>query len=196
MIWSRNSKSPYLKPDRLPDLLAAIQAMAISPRYRLGPIDWADLISGDSAKGSYWRTVLDEHPEFFRASSKHPGQYALIWRRAGGSRYHRREGRILEYAEIADLAEEDRKFLSRPPVPEAQIKTLFDTAISLHKNAVDEYRDRRWLIMLLASLASPLASALGAVLGVRTSKLDSPRSNCNPPVTSHDRPVPRPVGAS
>jgi hypothetical protein len=107
-LTARKSQSSYLKPGRLPDLLAAIQAMAISPRYRQLPEGWADLISGDETKASHWQSVFDEHPEFFRASSKHPGQYALIWRTAGGSRYHRREGRILEYSEIIELSEEER----------------------------------------------------------------------------------------
>jgi hypothetical protein len=164
--WSRNWRSSYLKPGRLADLLAAIQAMAIYDRYRRSSEDWAVLISGDKDKGAHWKTVFDEHPEFFRPSTAHPGHYALVWRRAGDDRYHRGSGRILERAEISQLAAEDRRrYMSRPPVPEGQVKTLLDTAINLHQRAVDEHRDRRWWVTPLTAIVSAIGSFIGAVIG-------------------------------
>jgi hypothetical protein len=74
-MWKRQSRKndPYLMPGRLPEVLAAMQTMAILDRYRLPPDKWADLISGDASKGSYWEGVFNDHPEFFRVSSIHPG---------------------------------------------------------------------------------------------------------------------------
>jgi hypothetical protein len=163
----RNAVSPYLKTGRLADLLAAIQTMAIHDRYRRSVPDWADLICGDKDAASHWTTIFDDHPEFFRPSSGNPGEYALIWRRAGNNRYHRKLGRILERAEIDELIPEQReRYISRPPVPEAQVKTLLDTAISLHQKAVDAYRDRRWWVTPLTTVLSTAGSFLGAILGV------------------------------
>ncbi len=71
-------KDPHLRPNRLPDLLAAIQTMAIFERYRRPTAKWTDLISGDEARGEYWKEIFDQHPEFFRPSTAHPGEYALV----------------------------------------------------------------------------------------------------------------------
>jgi hypothetical protein len=117
--------------------MAAIQMMAIHERYRQSSADWAKLISGDSAKSSYWESIFADHPEFFRQSAAHQDNYALVWRRAGNSRYHRGIGRILQSSEVDNLSQEERsRYLSRPPVPEGQIKTLLDTAINLHQKAL------------------------------------------------------------
>jgi hypothetical protein len=161
-------RSPYLTDGRLPDLLAAIQTMAIYERYRCPCARWADLISGDESKGSHWQTVFSEHPEFFRPSANFPGDYALVWRRAGASRYHRKLGRVIERDEFTRMTEQDRqRYLSRPPVPEGQLKTLIDTAINLHQRAVDDYRDRRWWITPLVAVLAVIGSFVGAIVGAR-----------------------------
>jgi hypothetical protein len=167
--WERDAaQEPYLKANRLPDLLAAIQTMALFERYRRPASKWADLISGDEDKAPYWKAIFDEHREFFRPSIAHPGEYALVWRRAGNSRYHRGIGRVLEQTEIDALSVEERsRYMSRPPVPESQIKTLLDTAINLHQKAIDAHRDRRWWITPLTAILSTIGSFTGAIIGAR-----------------------------
>jgi hypothetical protein len=160
-----HSRSPYLKQGRLADLMAAIQMMAIHERYRRSSADWAELISGDSAKSSYWESIFADHPEFFRQSAAHQGDYALVWRRAGNSRYHRGIGKILQSTEVDNLSQEERRYLSRPPVPEGQIKTLLDTAINLHQRAVEEYRDRRWWVGPVTTIVNAAGSFVGALIG-------------------------------
>jgi hypothetical protein len=162
----RHSASPYMKPDRLADLMAAIQTMAFHGRYRRSSADWAALISGDTGKESHWKAVFDEHPEFFRPSAANPGEYALVWRRARSNQYHRKMGRILELAEIDGLSPEQRnRYLSRPPVPEAEVKTLLDTAINLHQKEVEARRERRWWITPVIAIVAALGSFLGAIAG-------------------------------
>jgi hypothetical protein len=163
LIQRKTSNSPYLHPGRLPDLLAAIQSMALHERYRRSAADWADLRSGDKNKASHWKAVFEQHPEFFRPSINYPGDFALVWRRAGNNRYHRRLGRVLDREEYDALTEEDRKrFISRAPVPEGQIKTLLDTAIGLHKNAMEAHRDWRWWTTPASAIVS---SFIGAIIG-------------------------------
>jgi len=169
-LLARYSELPYMKPGRLADLLAAIQTMAIHERYRRSSADWAHLISGDANRATYWKTVFDEHPEFFRPSPQHPDEYALVWRRAS-SRYRREIGRVLEQEEIDKPDAQNRsQHLSRPPVPEAQIRTLLDTAINLHQKAVEERRDRRLWIASLTAIVSTIGSFVGALVGVLHAK--------------------------
>src|SRR5579859_1298894 len=89
-VWEGwTMKSPYLKDNRLGDVLAAVQVMALHPQYRLSCAKWADGICGDESKAEYWKVIFDEHPEFFRKSSSVADNYALIWRRALPRRYNR-----------------------------------------------------------------------------------------------------------
>jgi hypothetical protein len=164
-IWLRGqrSNSPYLKPERLQDVLAAIQTMAIYSKYRRSAEEWARLISGHKTNAAHWKELFDDHREFFRPSEAYPGHYALVWRRAADDRFHTGLKKELSPAEIDLLPEkEQRRYLTRPPVPEAHIKTLVDAAITLHQTAVDQYRDRRWWIAPVIGL---IATTVGAFIG-------------------------------
>ena len=82
------SMAAYLQNEqRLADVIAAIQAMASNEYYERRSEKWAGIISGDEQKGDYWRTVFEEHQEFFRFSQRGAGEnrkryYSLIARRA------------------------------------------------------------------------------------------------------------------
>ena len=73
-------KSPYLKDHRLPDVIAAITAMAIYPYYKQTAAEWADRIGGSKDSSDRWRVVFEEHPEFFRRGAN-SNDYSLVWRR-------------------------------------------------------------------------------------------------------------------
>ena len=61
------SESPYLKDsNRLGDVIAAIQAMAVYKFYKLSFEEWADRISADKSQADKWKNLFIEHPEFFR----------------------------------------------------------------------------------------------------------------------------------
>ena len=68
----KHQKSRYLQPNRLSDILAAIQTMSLYHRYRRSSEEWADLISGETDKATYWKCIFDEHPEFESAGAKIP----------------------------------------------------------------------------------------------------------------------------
>ncbi len=150
----------YLKPDRLSDVLAAIQFMAMNERSSLDCKRWAKSISGDEAKDAYWRAIFEEHTELFRKSPDDADHFALIWRRALPRRYYRPERKMLTDAEYHALPEAERPWVSRPPVPEDQIKTLVDIAITLHARQQEQHRDWRWWI---PSVATFVAAVLGGV---------------------------------
>src|ERR1051325_10327333 len=134
----------YLKPNRLADVIAAIQSMAINERSSLSCKHWAENISGDQNRDAYWREVFDDHPELFRKSPDDPDHYALIWRRALPRLLYRPERRMLSLAEFEQLPATEKRWVSRPPVPETQVKTLVDIAITLHSRQLEQKRDWRW----------------------------------------------------
>lgn len=55
LTWA---SSPYLKPHRLNDVLAAIQTMALNERYRNSVQGWANLISGKPEDSKYWAQLM------------------------------------------------------------------------------------------------------------------------------------------
>ena len=64
------SRNPYTNnPNRLADVIAAIQVMGTYKFYKLEFSSWADRIAGDETNGVYWKKVFEDHPEFFRLDS-------------------------------------------------------------------------------------------------------------------------------
>jgi len=154
------SGSPYLKPNRLADVIAAIQFMALNVRSSQSSKEWAHNISGDEKRAVHWREVFDDHPEFFRKSPDNADHYALIWRRASPRLFYRREDRLLTQPEFDKLSLGDQAYVSRVRVPEGEIKTLVDVAIELHSKARQQQVDWRWWVPVVASFAGALLAVL------------------------------------
>lgn len=160
------AKSPYLKPHRLADVIAAIQFMSLHIHSSQPCEQWAHYISGDAKRADHWRMVFNEHPEFFRRSPDFRDHYALIWRRALPRLYHRKLDRPLTKPEFDSLPPEDQRDVSRLRVPDGEIKTLVDIAIELHSKAREQHVDWRWWVPTAASFAGALlAVLLGQALG-------------------------------
>lgn len=161
------TKPPYLRPNRLADVIAAIQFMSLNVRSSQPCERWAYYISGDTSKADHWRQVFNEHPEFFRKSADNEDHYALIWRRASPRLFYRKEDRLLTKPEFDGLPVEGRTFVSRVRVPEAEIKTLVDIAIELHSNAREQQTDWRWWVPIVAGV---VATLVAVVVGAWLSK--------------------------
>jgi hypothetical protein len=157
------SESPYLKANRLADVIAAIQFMAMCERSGLSCHQWAEGISGNATKEAHWRAIFQDHTELFRKSPDEPDHYSLIWRRALPQRYYRPQSKMLSQAEFDALPADQKLWVSRPPIPEAQIKTLVDIAITLHASQQEQRRDWRWWVPIVMSF---IGSAIGAIVGV------------------------------
>ena len=159
-------KSPYLKPNRLADVIAAIQFMALHIHSSQPCDQWAHYISGDAKRADHWREVFSEHPEFFRKSPDFQDHYALIWRRASPRLFHRKLDKLLTRPEYEKLPADQRSDVSRVRVPDTEIKTLIDIAIELHAKAREQEVDSRWWIPIATSFVGALiAVLLGQALG-------------------------------
>jgi hypothetical protein len=161
------TKSPYLKDGRLGDVLAAIQIMGVSDWYRRKLEVWTILLSGDADQEAHperfaqrmghWRTVFQEHPEFFRPSGAVPGAYALGIRRGLPRRYHVRRRKVMDQDEIERLTQEEQAYLTRTPLSLDDMKKLVDMALALHEEANNR---ARWLLQLLIPLGGSIVVGL------------------------------------
>ncbi len=70
--------SPYLKPDRLGDVIAALQFLGQYDDYKLSVEKWTDKLATmpRSSDEKSWSEVFSEHPEFFRKNED--GLYRLF----------------------------------------------------------------------------------------------------------------------
>jgi hypothetical protein len=151
-----------LKPDRLADVIAAIQALAANEEYYNLCERWAHIISGDEGKAAHWKEVFDDHPEFFRSTRQ---LYSLIWRRTL-PHIEKATGEIIynkAYKEATSKLDDDQKrqAYGRPQLQDTQVSALIGIAIDLHKDAVARHRDWRWWT---APAASFVATVLAAVI--------------------------------
>ena len=158
-------KSPYLlAPNRLADVIAAIQVMGTYKFYKLPFDDWADRISGDSSRGAYWQNIFEQHGEFFRLDG--PRQRAsLVWRRQYPKRFHVDDEKVLTKAEYSALDDEAKERVSRVRLTPSDIKTLIDTAIDFHARSLEEQKERRWWLPLASVVGGLIGGVLGALIG-------------------------------
>lgn len=151
-------QSPYLaNANRLADVIAAIQVLGTYKFYKSDCSIWARRIVADQEKAAHWKTVFEQHPEFFRLD-KDTGKASLVLRRQRQKLYDVDQEQAISTAEYARLSPAERRRISRMPLSSSEIETLINTAISMHDHALARKRDGRWWV--------PLASAfVGALLG-------------------------------
>lgn len=154
-------KSPYLKAQRLADVIAAIQVMSTYKFYKLDFAGWSMRITGVESNADYWKNVFVEHPEFFRLNSDQQ-KVSLVWRRSYQRNFHVDMQQILTSEQVKNLPEiEKTTRLSRSPLTNGDTATLISTAIDLHSRAIASEQEKRWLV---PSLITILAVCLGAIL--------------------------------
>lgn len=155
------SKSPYLKDQRLADVIAAIQVMSTYKFYKLDFSGWSKRITGSENNEADWRVIFDEHPEFFRLSSDQR-KVSLVWRRSYKRNFHVDYEKALTAEELSSLpSKEKSERVSRSPLSNNDIATLISTAVDLHSRAIESQKEKRWL---LPSLVTVVAVCLGAII--------------------------------
>jgi hypothetical protein len=164
-MFMSNEKSPYLSdPNRLADVISAIQVMSTYKFYKLPFDGWADRISADSSRAGYWQRIFEQHPEFFRLDGQRQ-KASLVWRRQYPKRFQVDEERVLTKEEFERLDESAKERVSRVRLTPADIKTLVDTAINLHARALEEQKERRWWLPLASAIGGLIGGVVGALIG-------------------------------
>jgi hypothetical protein len=162
-----SDKSPYLSdPNRLADVIAAIQVMSTYKFYKLPFDGWADRINADPSRATYWQNIFEQHPEFFRLDGQRE-KASLVWRRQYPRRFQVDDERVLTRDEYQSLDDKAKEHVSRVRLTPADIKTLVDTAINLHARALEEQKERRWWLPLASVIGGLVGGVLGALIGKR-----------------------------
>lgn len=152
------NENPYTEnSNRLADVIAAIQVMGTYKFYKLDFSGWADRIAGDETKGSYWKSIFEEHPEFFRLDSGRK-RASLVWRRNYQKLYDVDREDKISREDYKLLTATQKKRISRNPLTNSDISTLVNTAINLHSREIEHKKDSRWWI-------SGVIGLLGVILG-------------------------------
>lgn len=153
-------QSAYLaSQERLADLIAAIQAMG-SYRYSSRRVKKWEQILKKPRSASSWDVVFNEHPEFFRASSREDGEHQLVLRRAQNKVYDTDTGKEITVRDYFSLDEKGQSRISRKPLSAEQIISLVEVAIKLQNQAVTYNQEVRYRIPLLMGLLGVLLGAL------------------------------------
>jgi hypothetical protein len=175
-------KSPWLVPNRLADVLRAIQFLGTYPGWSAVSVEALtkkpDDFMGRSGSGG-WERVFAEHHEFFasRTNKTVDGReeqvFGLAWRRAQMATFDVREGKnyTLEQSKLRQKQLGDQAFYSRtttPPLRLAQIKVLLKTAIDLHDRASARRKERQALSIGAMTL---VGSTIGALLGTSAHRI-------------------------
>ena len=160
------TENPYLKDDRLADVISAITALGTYKFYKMDFAGWSDRISGSVANAKHWKTVFAEHREFFRIDSK--GERAsLVWRRQKPKTFNVDTLNEILPKDVKNLNTQEILRYSRTPLAASEVAALIDTAIRLHEAALSRRESNRWLVTLITGfIGAVVGSSIGQVIGL------------------------------
>jgi len=135
MTPSRKQSLPYQNPDRLSDVMALIQVLALHTYADRTENGLQTDLQGPPRSASQWKEIASQHPEFFRVNESREHAVALVARH------------VLPRNEDGDRQLES-DFVER----------LLNTAIELHDRQLD--RLRYWKVYIPIIVAMTPASLL------------------------------------
>jgi len=165
--------SPYLKENRLSDVIAAITTLGTYKFYKLDFKGWSDRICGREERAGHWKAVFQEHPEFFRVDQG-GGKASLVWRRQLPKNFHVDQKEDIPLPE-GEKRHADVERLSRRPLDPSEITALINIATNLHDRALEQRKASRWWIPIFTGLLALAGAALGGWLSNGTLDFDSHR---------------------
>lgn len=165
MEMKKNSVSPYLEhPQRLADVMAAIQVMAVN-KWETRRIEaWQKYLGQQPRSEKNWEVIFRKHPEFFGLEDG----YAHLKLRRAYQRHDPQTGQEYTYEEVQNLLAQDpslKERLTRKPLTQEQLGTLLSAAIELQNQARAFEERARWLVpTIVTSIAGLLGVVIGALL--------------------------------
>lgn len=163
------SNAPIRTPQRLADLISAIQVMG-TYKFAVRRVSrWEKRLQRVPLSARSWSEVFKQHPEFFTFVRETPARpddsaVALIWRRRKERNYdtirhkelERDEAKLLHDAE----PEIDAERLSRLPLTTEEVSLLVNLALELHERELKHQQQRRWWLTVILGVGGLVATAL------------------------------------
>lgn len=147
------TKKPYLKTNRLADVLALIQVLALDKDTHRSESGLTDELQGKPKSAKNWETVSNEHPEFFRVKTAGVNSISLVSRHV-----------LPETNGVKEL-------------PIGFTQKLFETAIQLHDKQVKRSEKWKVWIPILAVIISGTISLIVAFGGYGKMKNENLNNN-------------------
>ncbi len=155
----QRNRSPYIKhPNRLADLIAAIQVLGTYGFASREISKWEARLGRKPVSADNWLTVFNQHPELFTIQDEN---ISLVWRRSRERNYDTYAQKIVSRDEEALLREKEKsgeRRLSRPPLDTSEIAQLIDMAIRLHEREIQHRQERRWWITAVIAILGLIVS--------------------------------------
>lgn len=153
------NRSPYIAhPNRLADLIAAIQVLGTYGFASRELSKWETRLGRKPVSADNWLTVFSQHPELFTIQEQN---ISLVWRRSRERNYDTYAQTVVSRKEEAALREDEKsgeKRLSRPPLDTSEISHLIDMAIRLHEREIQHRQERRWWVTAVIAILGLIVS--------------------------------------
>ena len=181
--------SHYLEKDRLANLIAAIQIMAVADRPSGTLNRWvAELEASEEltvqqldkspikfAERKKWQTVFEQHPEFFKTYTQRGDLRVLLRWRYAETLKNGTNGK--NPSDTQDEDEDEAEPQPSKPLTAEQIQVLINTAIGLRAKEVEAERPPdKFPPLLMAIIGAALGTMAGGIIVLLLSLLRSPHA--------------------
>lgn len=136
----------YLKTQRLSDILALIQVLALDKEYRHSEEELRDELQGKPGSAASWTSVAAQHPEFFRVRGEAEGT----------TDKHHRVSLLARHARPKDET-------GARVVPVEFVLKLLDVAIDLHDREVTRHDRWKYLVPIIVGIVAAAATVIAAI---------------------------------
>jgi hypothetical protein len=137
----KSNKLPYTNPNRLADVLALIQVLALHAYRHRSDKGLTEEMQGPPRSGSSWKEIARQHPEFFRVNESERLGVSLI---------------------ATHVLPEDKT--GNRELPPGLISTLVQTAINLHDRQLDRAHHWRVYIPIMVAVVAGVFTLFGIYL--------------------------------
>ena len=140
MTW-RSPAGPYTRPNRLADVLALIQVLALGERSHRSEEGLKGELQGPPGSGESWEAVARAHPEFFRVKPEGTHRISLLSRH------------------VLPKNESGTRLL-----PEGFVDSLLGAAVDMHDRQVKRAERWTYLIPIWVALIVGVFSVIGIAI--------------------------------
>ncbi len=141
-MWPFNKKKyPYIIPERLADVMALIQVLALHKYRHRSDKGLSETMQGSPCSASTWKEIAQQHPEFFRVNDQERLGVSLVSRH------------------VLPKDEDGKREL-----PTGFISMLLQTAITLHDRQLDRAQHLRAYIPIVVTVTAGVFTIFGIFL--------------------------------